>query len=318
MKAQIFSTRGMSPSDRYEAWRSRDWPSFAPILDSTPPPGLFSAEIETHVFGGATMVCAREITGLSYRRDPARVRRDDLDHYSVMACIGGGIAGEAAGRAFAGGTGSVLIGDLSQPHVHASRSGAATALAIPRQLVDAMVPDMRRQHGVILEGAESRLLLDFIQSLSGHLADTPAESGDRLLQIFLQLLALSVDRRLENGQSVASPSESLAWRARRLIEAELGSQDLTPEAIAARLGTSRSALYRLFQAEDGVAAYVKSRRLAKARAMLSAPERADTISEVAHLCGFSDAQAFRRLFRRTFDRTPSEYRLSALKPDPHG
>ena len=44
---RFFSTSGIAARDAYEAWRSREWPSLAPVFDTQPSEGAFFANSET-------------------------------------------------------------------------------------------------------------------------------------------------------------------------------------------------------------------------------------------------------------------------------
>ena len=101
------------------------------------------------------------------------------------------------------------------------------------------------------------------------------------------------------------------------MEAELSNPKLTPTLIAARLGLSRSTLYRLF-APHGIVAYIRDRRLMAAMRMLVRDDglRPARVAQVAYAVGFSDERTFRRAFKRRFGFLPSTapHRLAA-EPD---
>ena len=64
----------------------------------------------------------------------------------------------------------------------------------------------------------------------------------------------------------------------------------------------------------GVAAYIQTRRLARAHADLADPGKAPRkIYEVAYRWGFVSEAHFSRAFRRAFGVTPGEVRLAAAE-----
>ena len=75
---------------------------------------------------------------------------------------------------------------------------------------------------------------------------------------------------------------------------------------------SRSNLYRLFEDTGGVARFIQRERLLEARAVLSDPEKTQSISSIAEDLCFADASSFTRAFKREFDYTPREARAAAL------
>jgi AraC-like DNA-binding protein len=91
-------------------------------------------------------------------------------------------------------------------------------------------------------------------------------------------------------------------RITRFIEQHLGLNDLSPRMICRHIGVSRTQLYRLFADSSGVARYIRTRRLLKARATLMSS--AECIANVAHACGFSSHAHFSRVFKRHFGYTP--------------
>jgi AraC-like DNA-binding protein len=118
--------------------------------------------------------------------------------------------------------------------------------------------------------------------------------------------------RLEFG-TVAAESEvcedGMLIAAQALISRRYQSPDLTPDAIAHRLGCSRAHLYRVFARNDlTVSGYLREVRLRHARERLAAASPRDTIGDIAFRCGFEDSVHFTRLFRQRFSVTPGAFR----------
>lgn len=75
---------------------------------------------------------------------------------------------------------------------------------------------------------------------------------------------------------------------------------------------SRATLYRLFESIGGIAAYIQSRRLARAYAALVRPaHRHRRLYDIALDWGFVSEAHFSRSFRRAFGLSPSEARALA-------
>jgi two-component system sensor histidine kinase ChiS len=81
------------------------------------------------------------------------------------------------------------------------------------------------------------------------------------------------------------------------------------EQIASKMCMSRSQLNRKIVAITGenTTAYLIHIKLSKAKRLLDAPENLP-IGDIAMKCGFEDCAYFSRLFKQTFDMTPSQYR----------
>jgi len=80
------------------------------------------------------------------------------------------------------------------------------------------------------------------------------------------------------------------------------------EAMAARAHMSPRHFARAFRAETGVtpARYVERVRLEAARRRLE--DSADPVAAVAAQCGFATAETMRRVFLRSLEVGPAEYR----------
>ncbi|KRE46107.1 hypothetical protein ASG92_11855 [Arthrobacter sp. Soil736] len=94
------------------------------------------------------------------------------------------------------------------------------------------------------------------------------------------------------------------------IEQRLLSGDITALSIAAAHGMSVRGVYRVFEeAGETVGAFVRARRLARARRDLAAG--ASSIADIAVRWGFSDPSHFARAFRAEYGCAPRDYRTSA-------
>jgi transcriptional regulator GlxA family with amidase domain len=91
-----------------------------------------------------------------------------------------------------------------------------------------------------------------------------------------------------------------------MLSANTGNP-LRLQDIAALAGMSRSALGRLFMAhrKQSPCARFRELRLERARHLLAQGDR--TITEIAMETGFASSQHFAGVFRRRFDRSPSEF-----------
>jgi transcriptional regulator GlxA family with amidase domain len=93
------------------------------------------------------------------------------------------------------------------------------------------------------------------------------------------------------------------------------AEDLSVEALAARLGMSARNFARLFKRETDMTPgdYVEAARVEAARRMI---EESDTsLKKVAYVCGFADQSGLRRAFMRRICVTPVEYRQRFRPPE---
>ncbi|MEU3597412.1 helix-turn-helix transcriptional regulator [Streptomyces sp. NPDC006798] len=101
---------------------------------------------------------------------------------------------------------------------------------------------------------------------------------------------------------------------RSFIETRLADHDLTPQIVADHHHISLSTLYALFrdQEEEGVAAWIRRRRLERSRADLAVVNRRQQpIHAIAVRWGFTDGAAFSRAFRQAYGISPRAFRQRA-------
>ncbi|MFL9950340.1 helix-turn-helix transcriptional regulator [Paraburkholderia agricolaris] len=97
--------------------------------------------------------------------------------------------------------------------------------------------------------------------------------------------------------------------ARRYVHANLRDDDLSPDRVVESLGISRPTLYRLFQHDRGLAAYIRHTRLrAAADELVAFP--GVPVQDIGYAHGFKSASDFTRAFRRAYGLAPQDIRQS--------
>ena len=116
----------------------------------------------------------------------------------------------------------------------------------------------------------------------------------------------------DSGAAAASglhlpPSASFRERVRAVVERNLDASQFAVEDLADALGMSRRHLTRRMKEafEAAPAAYIRTRRLERAKALLA--EEPPSVAAVAEAVGFRSASAFTKAFRRHVGRVPTEY-----------
>jgi AraC-like DNA-binding protein len=204
----------------------------------------------------------------------------------------------------------LVVFDMSQPVVTEAEAVCATNIMLPRALL--------AEHGATIEGLHGqsldyggtpvrRLFHTFLSGLAACAGGLSAHEARHLSRSAAHLCSACF--RPEEGAARAS-DQLTGIAIRRFVEAELGSEALDAQAILARFGLSRSKLYRLFEAEGGVAAYIRERRLLRAMRLLTVHGGKPRVSSVAYATGFSSESAFSRAFSRRFGVLPRETGLS--------
>ena len=109
-----------------------------------------------------------------------------------------------------------------------------------------------------------------------------------------------------------SADEKMLKRLSHFVEDNLASS-LCVEEICNAIGISKSNLYRKLKELTGLtlSEIIKEIRLKKAKQLLM--EEKFSVSEVAYMVGFSDADYFRKCFRSEFAMSPTQYAKAATK-----
>jgi AraC-like DNA-binding protein len=309
MRTGRFTTSTFRLEDRFDAWRTRHWPSLAPTMDCTPPEGAFAADVETLTPAGMAVLYS-DMTGFHFARGPQRVRGDGLDQYGLLLSDDIAFVGNAAGRDFAGGAGQLLVGDFARPIEQASTSGRAVSLVLPRRAAEAVVPEIAAMHGRVVGAERTGLLRDFLAALRVRGPDLKPGDEARIARILLELigLALSTD---EEAEPRCDTGEARFWAVDRFIRSQLSRRDLDGDLLMRKFRLGRSTLYRMFADRGGVAEHIRNLRLDRAAALLAAPGAPARVGAVARAVGYADQAAFSRAFRRRHGCAPRDYRNRA-------
>ena len=207
-----------------------------------------------------------------------------------------------------------LVRDVGRTRLHPARVEFALAIAVklardgtghaivPRRVSFAHAApaddaEHRRYFGTRVRfGAGSNSLL-----LHARDARRPLLDAD-------EALAAIVRRRLERllTSQDARPSGSLAARVRRTLVESLGRTSVTPDTMAAALGTTRRTLSRRLAAEGTSFRELHDDVRAEfARAMLV--DQGSSVADVAFFLDYSEPAAFHRAFRRWTGQTPGQF-----------
>lgn len=307
---QHYSTAELPARDRHEAWANRGWPSMAPAFRTTPLQPFDTASDWLRL--GELVIHYTRMTGQRWERDAAMLRSHHPDALSVAITLAGEARGRMGETDFRTGAGSVQLCDLAQTSIHESAASRTILVSVPRPIAAARGLDVKALHGTVLRSGAAALLAPHLLGLRETAPELDLDDGALLGRTVLDLLCVAV---ASSGQaaapSAAARTGASAIAARREIEALLGSPSLTAASLCRRLGVSRTTLHRLFEAEGGVQAYVRGRRLEAARRALADPANAEPIHALAERLGFSDAPHLSRLFRTRYGLAPSDYRAWA-------
>jgi AraC-like DNA-binding protein len=291
----------------FDDWRD----SIGVIFDVDRPEGAsqeFSAEVEAFQLGDMILANSR-LGAQRYVRSPSQVRRDGLDHFLLNLYRTGGWRARTDEGDFQGGAGQISVLDLSRELVSDEPQSNLLALFLPRALLEEQLPDLGALHGQAPQGPYAVLLAEYLDLLGRRLPTLVEGDGGALARATLDILTACIKPSLAHVEAARPGLELvLLRRARRFIDAHLGSEKLTADTICNALGVSRRTLYRLFDKEGGVQHYIQGRRLESIRSRLADPKETRRISEIAADFGFLRSDHFARAFRQQFGQSPRDLR----------
>lgn len=137
-----------------------------------------------------------------------------------------------------------------------------------------------------------------------------AHDANRITNSLLDLLGMSLACSFAAQPSMAKTSRSTFRRIQKYVEDHLDDENLSLEAIAAKLSLSTRYVNKLFEREGVSAArWIRIRRLERCRADLEDPEKRNrSVSDIAFSHGFGNISSFNRAFKTRFKVAPTTLR----------
>jgi AraC-like DNA-binding protein len=316
-RAQIDISR-LPAGERLDVWRG----ALEPVFEITPDPDLpvarFGGSLAMSHLGDA-LISTVASTAQVFDRSRAHAKRTGLDHFMVQTFLRGehnGVCGENEVRR---GQGDVWILDLGQETRTHAKNFTNVTLIIPR---DRVLPLLKGGdvHGTTLRSgsASARLIGSHLETLLGAAPDMDLTEAAAALDAAALMIAGAWSSIRESRAEVTAAVRATARRTIcDYIDRHLTDETLSPEQLVRLFRMSRATLYRLFEDEGGVAAYILGRRLDRCRAILGASTGNErSIGELAFSHGFASEAHFSRAFRRRFGIAPRDARGIGVGVEP--
>lgn len=114
-------------------------------------------------------------------------------------------------------------------------------------------------------------------------------------------------------QRSVSKTEQYLTRAIEYIQQKYSDTDLRVGDIAGYVGIDRTYLYRIFydSFQQSVQDFVLEFRLSKAKSLLKYSD--SSVGLIAYSCGFENQSYFSTIFKKSFHKTPLQYRKEKLR-----
>ncbi|WP_431954853.1 helix-turn-helix domain-containing protein [Actinacidiphila sp. bgisy167] len=218
----------------------------------------------------------------------------------------GGTSLTASGRTVHVPPGTLSIRNAELPWEFSSLPGTrGQALVLPYEILAAAgFGELPTLALVSQHAPEARLLLGQLQLLRDIWGELSPGGALAVQESLVQLLVGTLMAHGVSADSAFRPSLRVA--ARNVADSRLMDPDLSPAEVARTLSVSVRTLHRAFAGSDeSLMAYVRRRRLERARQELVAFGGKYTLSAMAARWQFADASHFSRAFKRQFGESPS-------------
>jgi AraC-like DNA-binding protein len=312
LRPAVFSTDALDPRHRFDAW-SAEFGSLNDIIIPREEQQGFEARCAAwHL--GAVAVTASTTPAMRLVRRPRHAAADGLDHWVLRVARTGVVRTRLGDSRHETQPRQPVLYSLADGFESEWTAAEWVTLWIRRDALPALAAGLSVLPPGPQAGTAAAMLGDLLLSLPDHLARAEVAEAPVLVETIRSMVSASLLGGAMPRAASALPAGNplLRERVRRVIRDNIRSPRLTPERIARVAGVSRSALYRMLEAEGGVARHVQHVRLDLVRASLCDPAQANrSIGSLAEECGFYDASAFSRIFRRTYGCTPSDVRAAA-------
>jgi len=320
--AVVLDTSVVPAGERADALREAMLTAGVPAHLRLHDPSQVEARLELWSLGtGTTTLMRRHSSGLTLTRTARQVRVSGPERMALTLLSPGAWAYSQQREDHAPKPGQhrlLLVDHADAYEYHRSDPGTTIAVnfdAARLELPAAVLSAAGRS--VVPQNPLHDLARDYVAHLA-RLADSHPETLSLLDEVTIQLvraLVSTADGDSHRGQE--SLEQTLLFRIRHYIRANLADSSLTPERIAQAHHISVRHLYKVWSTTDStLSQWIIQQRLVLARQMLRDRQaRSVTIAAIAHRSGFSDATHFTRRFRAAYGVTPREWRRGSAEEE---
>jgi AraC-like DNA-binding protein len=301
-----FDTTIVPPSDRFGYWHDVVCGRFVPASSLDKSQNDFDASLVTRAVGPLEISHFRAPPHF-WSREKKHISADDHDDILLSILLSGSGALEQDGRTVVQRPHEIVLYDTSQAFRY-DLASEIVLVKIPRRLLASRYTNLRSLMavGVRTDLSLNALLMDL--ATRTMLLDVPSDSsttvGARLASSVLDLVSAVIDLEIEERGALSHQRMSQLERAQRYAVANLGDENLSPEAMAKRGAVSLRTLNRLF-AKIGTTPmrWVWQRRLQASHSALS-EGCATSVTDAAFQFGFSEVSHFSRSFKAAYGVSP--------------
>jgi AraC-like DNA-binding protein len=307
-----FDVSHLPPTEQLLAWRERVGQVVDVVVSRARTQMPFSAWINRYMMGEYLFIdCYSDQVTLD--RSIARISRDSARSIAFHLFLDGepaAIFRHGANRNPVPADLVISAVDLDQPFQMARKHSAHAEIFMPAARLQSVFPDPGMLHGrgLMPNAPGVSLIIERVKALIRDIRHLLPSEAQARLEAIVELIIHAFGKSMGIRDSAQALTRELTIsNARRIVREHLFDSELTPERVLASLGQSRASVYRLFEHEGGLAAYIRNLRLrAAATDLVRLPELA--VKDIAYSVGFKSASDFSRAFRRAYETTPQALR----------
>lgn len=305
-------TGAMPAGQRFEAWfqAARPFYDVSRLDDADPYPTRATAFLLDN------LICTCVAFGRErHERGATHVRRVDPGCLSLQLYLRGHLSGLLGSEAIVMAPGRINLLDWGKEGQVVTSASKVLGMLLPYAALGYDPSRHRAFRSWSIDSPEGRILCDALLSLWRQLPCVTQAEAPALAAAFSGLLRglLFRGREIEDD-GLAETATFLSMQA--YVERHLHRRDFDAAHLCQAFRASRSTVYRLFTGVGGVNRYIQKRRLEHSFEDLARSPRTTRVRVVAERWGFDNPSHFHRLFKKTFDATPSEILGSMVEPEP--
>jgi AraC family transcriptional regulator, positive regulator of tynA and feaB len=266
---------------------------------------------------GNILVARFEANKVFWTRSAEQITCSPVDHVGLIFVADGTCSFEFNGQNYEGATGAVALYNLCETSDGDYDGVEGYQLVVPRGLLGwsdkiatSLCPRVIPPSNVmsILLGRHARALFAVASKITIEDARRLGEATAHLIDA--ATFGLRTTDNLPRRHAKPNALTAIAY-----IEQNLSDPKLTVKKISEALATSKSALYREFGDNEGIASYILRRRVQRACISLTgARPRAGLLASVAREVGFISTAALSRAFRARLGISPTTFLLQKHAP----
>lgn len=307
-----FTTADFAPHQQFDAW-CEFTSSMCDLEKIESPKSGFVASADSYQLGSLQLTSFK-LSPMQFKYTRDIIRKAKFDHWCISVVTKGTVAAASTDKSFHTAAGGTVLHSYATPFEGKMEVTDYSGLFFSRDEFWDVADELDKGAHQQVEGPMSYIVGDFLASLEHRAEKLTMSEATAVNEAFGHLLRAMVRQTPASLEAAKAPIAAAQFdRARRFINSNLRSPNLTPELICLGIGVSRRQLYYLFEQHGGVATFIRNRRLAACYSALTKTSEKKLISQIAYEYGFTNLSSFYRQFNARYGFAPSEARFAWLE-----